>query len=78
MCIRDSYIIDKVVEESPAWDAGLQEGDELLFINNKSTDDLIISEIYKLLQKGEGKEIAMLVRRKGVIHFAKFQLKRMI
>ncbi|WP_183979433.1 aspartyl protease family protein [Runella defluvii] len=72
------YIIDKVVEDSPAWDAGLQEGDELLFINNKSADDLIISEIYKLLQKGEGKEIAMLVRRKGVIHFAKFQLKRMI
>jgi hypothetical protein len=72
------YFIDKVVEDSPAWDAGLQEGDELLFINNKSADDLIISEIYKLLQKGEGKEITILVRRKGVIHFAKFQLKRMI
>lgn len=72
------YVIDKVVEDSPAWLAGLQEGDEILFINNKSADDLIISEIYKLLQKGEGKEIALLVRRKGLIHFAKFQLKRMI
>ncbi len=72
------YVIDRIIEDSPAWYAGLEEGDELLFINNKSSEDLIISEIYKLLQKGEGKEISLLVRRKGNIHFAKFQLKRMI
>ncbi|MFN8347879.1 MAG: aspartyl protease family protein [Spirosomataceae bacterium] len=72
------YIIDRIIEGSPAWEAGLEEGDEVLFINNRSSDDLIISEIYKLLQKGEGKEISLLIRRKGTIHFAKFQLKRMI
>ncbi|WP_028666886.1 aspartyl protease family protein [Runella zeae] len=72
------YYIDKVVEDSPAWEAGLQEGDEVLFINNKSSNDLIISEIYKILQKGEGKEISLLVRRNGSIQFVKFQLKRMI
>ena len=72
------YVVDRIIEGSPAWDAGLEEGDEVLFINNKSSDDLIISEIYKLLQKGEGKEITLLVRRNGVIHFTKFQLKRMI
>lgn len=72
------YIVDRIIEGSPAWEAGLEEGDEVLFINNKSSDDLIISEIYKLLQKGEGKEITLLIRRKGTIHFTKFQLKRMI
>ncbi len=72
------YYIDKVVEDSPAWEAGLQEGDEVLFINNRSSNDLIISEIYKILQKGEGKEISLLVRRNGSIQFVKFQLKRMI
>lgn len=72
------YYIDKIVEDSPAWEAGLQEGDEVLFINNKSSNDLIISEIYKILQKGEGKEISLLVRRNGSIQFVKFQLKRMI
>jgi len=72
------FYIDKVIEGSPAWEAGLQEGDEVLFINNKSSDDLVISEVYKLLQKGEGKEISLLVRRKGAIQFARFQLKRMI
>lgn len=72
------FYIDKVIEGSPAWEAGLQEGDEVLFINNKSSDELVISEVYKLLQKGEGKEISLLVRRKGAIQFARFQLKRMI
>lgn len=72
------YIIDRVVEDSPAWNAGLMEGDEILFVNNKSADDLIISEIYKLLQKEEGKEITLLVRRNGEIRFTRFQLKRMI
>lgn len=72
------YVVDRIIEGSPAWAAGLEEGDQVLFINNKSSDDLIISEIYKILQKGEGKEISLLVRRKGTIHFTKFQLKRMI
>lgn len=72
------YVIEKIVEESPAWEAGLQEGDELLYINNQSSKDLIISEVYKLLQKKEGKEITLLVRRNGTIQLAKFQLKRMI
>lgn len=72
------YVVERIIEGSPAWDAGLEEGDEVLFINNRSSEDLIISEIYKILQKGEGKEITLLVRRKGTIHFTKFQLKRMI
>lgn len=72
------YVVERIIEGSPAWDAGLEEGDEVLFINNRSSEDLIISEIYKILQKGEGKEITLLVRRKGTIHFTKFQLRRMI
>jgi len=72
------YVIDRVIEDSPAWEAGLQEGDEILYVNNQSAKDMIISEVYKLLQKKEGKEIVLLVRRNGTIQLAKFQLKRMI
>ncbi|MEZ4903565.1 MAG: hypothetical protein R2822_18265 [Spirosomataceae bacterium] len=50
----------------------------MLFINNQSSKELIISEVYKLLQKKEGKEITLLVRRNGMIQLAKFTLKRMI
>ncbi|CCH56288.1 PDZ/DHR/GLGF domain protein [Fibrisoma limi BUZ 3] len=73
-----NYYIEKIIDNSPADLAGLKEGDELLFVNNTSTSELTISDIYKLLQKGEGKEVAMLVRRDGKIFITHFALKRLI
>jgi hypothetical protein len=73
-----NYYVDKVVADSPAAMAGLEEGDEVLFVNNSSTKDLSISDIYKILQKGEGKEVSVLARRNGQIVMAHFFLKRLI
>ncbi|WP_128547407.1 aspartyl protease family protein [Larkinella soli] len=73
-----SFYIAKVIDDSPAGMAGLRDGDEILFINNTPAGEMSISEIYKVLQKGEGKEISMLVRRNGNVVFASFALKRMI
>lgn len=73
-----NYYVAKIIDGSPADLAGLREGDELLFVNNNSTSDLSISDIYKVLQKGEGKEVSMLVRRSGQIIIASFALKRLI
>jgi hypothetical protein len=72
------YIIDNVTEGSPAWEAGLQENDELIFINDQLTNDLSISDMYRLLQKGNGKEVSFFVRRNGQIQYIKFKLRRMI
>lgn len=73
-----NYYVAKILDGSPADMAGLAEGDELMFINNSATSNLSISEIYKVLQKGEGKEVSMLVRRNGKIIVASFVLKRLI
>ncbi|KAA9352858.1 aspartyl protease family protein [Larkinella humicola] len=73
-----NYYIEKVIDDSPASRSGLRDGDEVLFINNMPAGDLNVSEIYKMLQKGEGKEVSILVRRNGNIVFAQFALKRMI
>jgi hypothetical protein len=73
-----NYYVDKIVENSPAYLAGLQEGDEVLFVNNSSVSDMTISDIYKVLQKGEGKEVSMLIRRNGQMIIATFALKRLI
>lgn len=73
-----NYYIDKVVEGSPADMAGLEEGDEMLFVDNSSAKEMTISEIYKILQKGEGKEVSVLVRRGGQMILASFLLKRLI
>ncbi|GAB3732016.1 aspartyl protease family protein [Spirosoma lituiforme] len=73
-----NYYVDKVVTGSPADLAGLLEGDEVLFVNNSSCNDLTVSDIYKILQKGEGKEISILVRRNSQIIVTSFVLKRLI
>lgn len=73
-----TYYIEKIMPESPADQAGLQEGDELVFVNNDSVSALNISDIYKALQRGEGKEVTLVVRRRGSIFVAQFALKRVI
>ena len=73
-----SYIINHVIESSPASSAGLLEGDQLLFIDDHAAADLNVSDIYKLLQRGDGKNLDLLVKRKGDIFFTRLTLKRMI
>ncbi|WP_221389650.1 aspartyl protease family protein [Dyadobacter sp. NIV53] len=73
-----SYFINHVVESSPAASAGLMEGDQLLFIDNRSASELNVSDIYKLMQRGDGRNIDLLVKRKGDIFFSRLTLKRMI
>ena len=72
------FMIDKVIVDSPADRAGLQEGDRVLFINNKPSKEISISEIYKLFQKGEGKSLNMVVQRGKGIVIATVNLKRLI
>jgi PDZ domain/Aspartyl protease len=72
------YIIERIAAGSPAWAAGLQEGDEIIYLNNALAHNMNISEIYKYLQRGEGKEVTMLVKRGEAVHFTRFSLKRMI
>lgn len=72
------FMIDKVIHDSPADDAGLQEGDRLMFINNKSFKDISISEIYKLFQRGEGKSLNLVIKRGKGIVFATVNLRRLI
>jgi hypothetical protein len=73
-----TYYVDKLIPGSPAALAGLREGDEVLFVDSYSAQELTVSDIYKLLQKGEGKEISLLVRRSGQLVMAQFALKRII
>ncbi|MCK8492214.1 MULTISPECIES: aspartyl protease family protein [Spirosoma] len=73
-----NYYVGKIIEGSPADLSGLKEGDEVLFVNNYSAKNLTVSDIYKILQKGEGKEVSILVRRNGQMVIAHFALKRFI
>jgi hypothetical protein len=73
-----TYIIDHIEKGSPADLAGVLEGDEIISINGQMANGLRLSEIYKLLQKKEGKEINLFLKRGSEFVFTSFQLKRMI
>jgi hypothetical protein len=72
------YFIEHVIEGSPAYHAGLQEGDEVLFVNNEAVDKLVLSELYQMFQQREGKEMHLVIRRNGRLVAADFSLKRII
>lgn len=73
-----SYIVNHIAADSPASKAGLAEGDQLLFIDDHAAADLNVSDIYKVLQRGDGKNVDLLVKRKGDIFFTQIKLRRMI
>ena len=73
-----SYFVNHVLESSPASLAGLKVGDQLLFINDHAASELNVSEIYKMMQRGDGRSMDLLVKREGEIFFARLTLKRMI
>ena len=73
-----TYYVDRILADSPADVAGLREGDELLFMNNEHANMLNISDIHKMLQRGDGREITFVVRRSGQLIVTSLTLKRMI
>ncbi|TDB63645.1 aspartyl protease family protein [Arundinibacter roseus] len=74
----NEYYVDRIIEDSPAFYAGLQKDDRVIFINNVPANTLSMTEIYKLLQRKEGKEINIIVNRNGKIIFTSVILKRII
>lgn len=72
------FLIERIIENSPAHLAGLQQGDRVIFINNKSYKDVSITDIYKLFQKGEGKPINVVVKRGQEVIFTTVNLRRLI
>ncbi len=60
---QDVVLIGRVVEDSPAEAAGIQEGDELVAINDVVIDDP--ATVLEMTEQNAGKEIAMTVLTDG-------------
>lgn len=72
------FVIDRIIDDSPANDAGLLPGDHIIVINGRPTASLTITDIYKILQRGQNKEVSILIRRDDRLIFTSFLLKRLI
>jgi hypothetical protein len=76
--LKPIYEIYAVRENSPAFKAGLKEGDQVIKINGKKAINLKIDYFNDLFISEEGKEITIVVDRKGRYITFKFQLEKVI
>jgi len=54
------------IEGTPAYEAGMKAGDQIIMIGDKSTKDISIREAVKLIRGPKGTEVKLTVRRKGL------------
>ena len=70
--------ISKVAQDSPAETAGLLEGDQLMFINEKNVKRMTLNDVYKLFQRGNDHDVNILVKREQQVFVVSLKLKRLI
>ena len=63
-------------EGTPAYNAGIQTGDIIIRINDKSTRDMALWEAVNLMRGPKGKTVLITVIRKGAPESIEFSLKR--
>ncbi|HAA11864.1 MAG TPA: hypothetical protein DCE41_09265 [Cytophagales bacterium] len=73
-----SYLVENVVENSPASEVDIREGDEILRVNGLSREDISLNQINFLLKSREGKRIRLVIRRDGETIKKEFRLKSLI
>jgi predicted aspartyl protease len=75
----DRFFVEKVLPNSPAAQAGLAIGDEILFINERNAKRLTLNNVYQIFQKKVGTIIKIIARKSdGSINESIFALKRLI
>jgi hypothetical protein len=69
------FTISNVMENSPAWDAGFRENDQVLSVNSTNLKDLTLNDINLLMRQRQNKRINMTVLRNGVEVKSMFRLR---
>jgi hypothetical protein len=75
LSLKQLFEVVDVRENSPAYRAGIQVGDEILEVNNRPAYRYTLNEINELFYSKEGKTIRMKISRNGVQKQVRFDLK---
>lgn len=74
----NTYEVIRVGDQSPASEAGLQEGDVIISINGMLAEDLRLSQMNGLLNSVPGRKIVLEVNRNNIKQKIVFRLKSML
>lgn len=74
----NAFRVINVIESSPAYEAGVQNGDIILAVDGKFSNDLSLSEINYMLRTRPGRRITLLLSRDTELKRISFRLRRMI
>jgi predicted aspartyl protease len=76
--VRDQLVAQVVDVGSPAYEAGVREGDILVDLNGKPAGDYDMPDVRDLMHAGEGKEMTLTFRHGDSQQTVKFILRRAI
>ena len=77
--IRDDILtVVTPIEDTPAYKAGVQAGDQIIFIEKEPTKDMPLQEVVKKLRGKPGTKVKITVRRKGEKELIPFTITRRI
>jgi C-terminal processing protease CtpA/Prc len=74
----DEFVIRDLLENSPASEAGLKPGDQLVRFQGLRASNFTLDQISSTLQKKVGKRIRLVVERDGERLKFKFRLRKLI
>jgi len=75
----DTTKVDFVVKDSPAFKAGIKEGDLVLKMNGQPTKDLLLRDIREMFKAGQGKKVSLIIiNSEGKEKTVELRLKKLI
>lgn len=75
---EDALVVVALFDDTPAYDVGLQTGDRIVRIENRSTADIDISQAADLLRGSPGTSVRISVSREGEEAFIDYTLTRAV
>ena len=75
--IRDDVLtVVSPIEGTPAFEAGIKAGDQIIMVEDKPTKNLVIMEAVKLIRGPKGTKVKLTIRRKDVEKPIEFVITR--
>ncbi len=76
--LLETFLVSKVIKDSPAQRAGIQEGDMILSVNGLRFPELSLGLFSTIVSRRPGKRIRMRIYRNGILFKKKFRLERIL